>query len=81
MSGYVSITDLKGRLDRATYCFRTQVFEAIGAILVEPNLLLIGGFRGVARIFQRGVTLCQGEGIHQIVTMAKISSWHFRHLL
>ena len=36
-------TDLKRRLDRATYCFRTQVFEAIAAILVGPNLLLIGG--------------------------------------
>ena len=35
-------TDLKKRLDRATYCFRIQVFEAIGAILVGPNLLLIG---------------------------------------
>ena len=34
-------TDLKIRLDRATYyCFTTQV---IGAILVGPNLLLIGG--------------------------------------
>ena len=28
-----------------------------------------------------GVTLCQSEGTHQIVIMAKISSWHFRHLL
>ena len=38
--------------------------------------------RGVARIFQRGgVTLCQSEGTHQIVTMAEVSSWHFRHLL
>ena len=37
--------------------------------------------RGVARIFQRGVTLCQSEGTHQIVTMAKVSSWHFQHLL
>ena len=24
---------------------------------------------------------CQSEGTHQIVTMAKVSSWHFRHLL
>ena len=31
-------TDLKKGLDRATYCFRTQVFEVIGAILVGPNL-------------------------------------------
>ena len=31
------VTDLKKRLDRATYCFRTQVFEAIGTILVGPN--------------------------------------------
>jgi len=30
--------------------------------------------RGVARIFPRGVTLCQSEGTHQIFTMAKISS-------
>ena len=37
------ITDLKKRLDRDTYCFRTQVFEAIGAISVGPNLLFIGG--------------------------------------
>ena len=36
-------TDLKTRLDRATYCFRAQVFEAIGATLVGPNLLLMGG--------------------------------------
>ena len=28
-----------------------------------------------------GVTLCQSEGTHQIVTMAKVSSWQFRHLL
>ena len=28
----------KKRLDRANYCFRTQVFEVIGAILVGPNL-------------------------------------------
>jgi len=31
------------RLDRPTYWFRTLVFEAIGAILVGPNLLLIKG--------------------------------------
>ena len=37
------ITDLKKRLDRDTYCLRTQVFEAIGAILVGLNLLFIGG--------------------------------------
>ena len=36
-------TDCKKRLDEATYCFRTQVFEAIGAKLVGSNLLLIGG--------------------------------------
>ena len=36
-------TDLKTRLDRASYCFRAQVFEAIGATLVGPNLLLMGG--------------------------------------
>ena len=29
----------KKNLDRATYCLRTKVFEAIGAILVGPNLL------------------------------------------
>ena len=29
--------------------------------------------RGVARIFQREFTLCQSEGTHQIVTMAKVS--------
>ena len=28
-----------------------------------------------------GVTLCESESTHQIVTMANISSWHFRHLL
>ena len=28
-----------------------------------------------------GVTLCQSEGTHQMVTMDKVSSWHFRHLL
>ena len=39
----IEITDLKRRLDRATYCFRAQVFEAIGAILVGPSLLLLGG--------------------------------------
>ena len=34
--------------------------------------------RGVARIFQKGGhTLCQSS----FLTMAKISSWHFRHLL
>ena len=37
------ITDLKKRLDRDTYCFRTQVLEAIGAISVGPSLLFIGG--------------------------------------
>jgi len=31
--------------------------------------------------FKGGVTLCQSEGTHQIVTMTKILSWHFRHLL
>ena len=37
-------TDLQKRLDRATYyCFTTQVFEAIGAVLVGRNLLVIGG--------------------------------------
>ena len=40
-------TDLKRRLDRATYCFRTQIFETIGAILVGPNLLLIGGIQSI----------------------------------
>ena len=37
------ITDLKKRLDRATYRFKIQVFEDIGTILVGPNLVLIGG--------------------------------------
>jgi len=36
-------SDLKKRLDRATYCFRTQLFETTSTILVGPNLLLIGG--------------------------------------
>ena len=38
-------TDLKKRLDWATYCFRTQLFVATGTIilLVGPNLLLMGG--------------------------------------
>ena len=31
--------------------------------------------------FKGGVTLCQGEGTHKIVTMAKVSSGHFCHLL
>ena len=44
---------------------------------LNPNCYV----RGVARIFERGVTLCQSEGTHQIVTVAKVSSWHFRHLL
>ena len=29
--------------DRATYYFRTQVFEAIGTTMVGSNLQLIGG--------------------------------------
>ena len=38
------ISDLKKkRLDPATYCLRTHVFEAIGAILVGPKLFFIGG--------------------------------------
>ena len=35
------ITDLQKRLDRDTYCFRTQVFEAIGAKSVGPNYFVI----------------------------------------
>ena len=33
-------TDLQKRLDQATYCFRTQVFEAIGAVLVGPSFFI-----------------------------------------
>ena len=31
----------KKRLDRATYCFRTQVFEAIGAVVVKTQLVIV----------------------------------------
>ena len=31
----------------SSYCFRTQVFEAIAALLVGPNLLLIGGIQTI----------------------------------
>ena len=39
----VHIIDLKKGLDRATYRFKIQVFEDMGAILVGPNLVFIGG--------------------------------------
>ena len=41
--------------------------------------MIMIGYRGVARIFQRGVTLCESEGTSQLTS--KISSWHFHHLL
>ena len=50
--------------------------------LIQFFTLVTLANRRVARIFLRGgVTLCQSEGIHQTVTMAKVSSWHLRHLL
>ena len=51
---------------------------------MADGVIVLDGFecglvdRGVARIFQRG---CQSDATHQIVTVAKILSWHFRHLL
>ena len=35
---------------------------------------------GVARIFQRGVTLCQSEGTRLFGDFQAKTSWHFRHL-
>ena len=37
-------------------------------------------FIGVARIFQRGVTLCQSEGTRLFGHFQAETSWHFRHL-
>ena len=50
-------------------------------IIAVPNNRRKLRIRGEARTFQRGGPLCQSEGAHQIGTMAKVSSWHFRHLL
>ena len=35
---------------------------------------------GIARIFQRGVTLCQSEGTRLFGHFQAETSWHFRHL-
>ena len=50
---------------------------------LEVDGIIHATSRGIARIFQSGGggTLCESESTHQIVTMANISSWHFRHLL
>ena len=53
----------------------------LSLVAIAPSQFHFPLCRDVARSFQRGVTLCQSEGTHQIVTMAKILSWHFRHLL
>ena len=55
---------------------KTPQLEGMTKTTIEEGM-------GVARIFQRGggVTLCQSEGIHQVVTMAKVSSWNFHHLV
>ena len=67
---------------------RNSFHEGTEVRIMETHII------DVARIFQRGGHTWQSEGTHQIVmsiqksflkkgflTMAKILSWHFHHLL